>query len=267
MIRFAQIAIAGAALAAAVPAQAADFLIDITSGTVSGKKISYGVAYSTINYTLVSTDGKSTLNARATGWTRDLGGNFVASNLVSWGANGLGVLQPKERTDGNYHTVDNANGWEFVTLQFDKSVTLQSAVLNPFNLGSNTYSDNDAFIARGFTSFGAAPTSASMKAIEASLNYDGSKQSGDTWFNSNSDDFKGAAKQTYNLSPSKVGNVWMIGGSVNGPDWRNDAFKLNSIAVTTPVPEPATWMTMILGFGAIGVAARRRRRGATTVAA
>jgi hypothetical protein len=31
---------------------------------------------------------------------------------------------------------------------------------------------------------------------------------------------------------------------------------------TTAVPEPATWATMLLGFGAIGFAARRRRRSA-----
>jgi hypothetical protein len=31
---------------------------------------------------------------------------------------------------------------------------------------------------------------------------------------------------------------------------------------TTAVPEPATWATMLLGFGAIGFAARRRRKRA-----
>ena len=31
-------------------------------------------------------------------------------------------------------------------------------------------------------------------------------------------------------------------------------------AVTAAVPEPGTWATMLLGFGAIGFALRRRRR-------
>ncbi|HEV2044556.1 MAG TPA: PEPxxWA-CTERM sorting domain-containing protein, partial [Sphingomicrobium sp.] len=28
----------------------------------------------------------------------------------------------------------------------------------------------------------------------------------------------------------------------------------------TPVPEPATWAMMLVGFGAIGIGMRRRRR-------
>ncbi|HEU4820544.1 MAG TPA: PEPxxWA-CTERM sorting domain-containing protein [Qipengyuania sp.] len=32
----------------------------------------------------------------------------------------------------------------------------------------------------------------------------------------------------------------------------------NIRGITTAVPEPSTWLTMILGFGAIGTAFRRR---------
>jgi hypothetical protein len=38
-----------------------------------------------------------------------------------------------------------------------------------------------------------------------------------------------------------------------------NAFELDNIAVN-PVPEPATWAMMLLGFGAVGFAMRRRRR-------
>ena len=42
-----------------------------------------------------------------------------------------------------------------------------------------------------------------------------------------------------------------------------DNFKLTTSAnLTTPVPEPSTWAMMLLGFGAIGFALRRRRRRA-----
>lgn len=262
MTRFAHLAIAAGALFAAMPAQAADFVISTATGTSNGKTIVSNdsrYAYDTVNYAVQSTDGKSTLNVRATAWTRLLDGTYQVAQIGSWGANGLGIYQTNETTGGNYHTIDNKNGWEFLVLQFDQAVSLQSAVLNPYQLYGNNYSDNDAFIARGYSGFGSAMTAATLKSLENGLKIDTSKQSGDAWFNSNSDDYKGAAKQTYNLSPSKGGNVWVIGGSYFGPDTKNDAFKLNSIAVTSAVPEPTTWMTMILGFGMIGAAARRRR--------
>lgn len=40
-----------------------------------------------------------------------------------------------------------------------------------------------------------------------------------------------------------------------------NAFEVDNIAVN-PVPEPATWAMMLLGFGAVGFAIRRRRRPA-----
>jgi hypothetical protein len=262
MIRFAQIAIAAGALVAAVPAQAADFIIDTAAGKSGANAIKTSTAYDSINYAVTSTDGKQTVNVKATAWTLGFDGNYTASRLASWGTAGIGVLQTGETTSNNLHTVDNYNGWEFVVLQFDKVVSLQSAVLNPYAINGNNYVDNDAFIARAAGNFNATMTSATLKSIANGLGYDSNKQSGDFWFNSNSDTYKGAALQTYNLSPDKSGNVWIIGGSVNGPDWKNDAFKLNSIKVTSGVPEPTTWMTMILGFGVVG-AALRRRRGAT----
>ncbi|MEH3123793.1 MAG: PEPxxWA-CTERM sorting domain-containing protein [Sphingomonas phyllosphaerae] len=261
MTRLAHLAIATGALFAAMPAQAADFLIDTAAGTSNNRAIvnnNSNYSYSTINYAVKSSDGKTTLNVRATAWTRDLDGNFAAAKIGSWGANGLGIYQTNEGVGGNYHTIDNKNGWEFLVLQFDQAVSLQSAVLTPYVLSGNNYSDNDAFIARGFSDYATTMTAATLKSLSDGLKVDITKQSGDAWFNSNSDNYS-SNKQTYNLSPSKNGNVWVIGGSFFGPDNKNDAFKLSSVAVTSAVPEPTTWMTMILGFGMIGAAARRRR--------
>ena len=54
-------------------------------------------------------------------------------------------------------------------------------------------------------------------------------------------------------------NVWVVGASTVNWDGRIDSFKLKSISydVGAPVPEPATWMMLILGFGVIGGAMRR----------
>jgi hypothetical protein len=258
MTRFVHLAIAAGALFAAMPAQAADFIISTATGTSNGKAITDGTPYSTINYVVKSTDGKSTMNVRATAWTLLTNGTYQSAQIGSWGSNGLGIYQTGESTSGNYHTIDNKNGWEFMVLQFDQAVSLQSAVLTPYTLSGNNYADNDAFIARGSLGFGAAMTAASLKTLADGLNVDTSKQSGEAWFNSDSTKYS-SNKQTYNLSPSQGGNVWVIGGSYFGPDNQNDAFKLNSIVVKSAVPEPATWMTMIMGFGMIGAAVRRRR--------
>ncbi|MBB6506605.1 hypothetical protein F4693_003612 [Sphingomonas endophytica] len=257
MTRFAHLAIAAGALFAAMPAQAADFVISTATGTSNGKTITDGTAYNTVNYAVKSSDGKSTLNVRATAWTLLTNGVYQTATIASWGANGLGIYQTNE-SGTNTHQIDNVNGWEFLVLQFDQAVSLQSAVLTPFALGTNRYTDNDAFIARGYSGFGTAMNATTLKSLADGLNMNTGKQSGDAWFNSDSTNYSGN-KQTYNLSPSQGGNVWVIGGSYRGPDGLNDAFKLNSIAVTSAVPEPTTWMTMILGFGMIGAAARRRR--------
>jgi hypothetical protein len=39
-----------------------------------------------------------------------------------------------------------------------------------------------------------------------------------------------------------------------------DAFAIRNINVTAAVPEPATWLLMILGFGLVGLTLQRRRR-------
>jgi hypothetical protein len=41
-----------------------------------------------------------------------------------------------------------------------------------------------------------------------------------------------------------------------------DHFSIDNLTISTPVPEPGTWLTMLLGFGAVGYAFRSlRRRG------
>lgn len=52
------------------------------------------------------------------------------------------------------------------------------------------------------------------------------------------------------------------GGSSFGraPGFGLDGVSVAPLVVSAGVPEPATWATMLLGFGAIGFAARRRRK-------
>ena len=41
-----------------------------------------------------------------------------------------------------------------------------------------------------------------------------------------------------------------------------DAFEATNFSVTTPVPEPETYVLMLAGIGAVGFMSRRRRRQA-----
>ncbi|WP_232328863.1 MULTISPECIES: PEPxxWA-CTERM sorting domain-containing protein [Sphingomonas] len=57
--------------------------------------------------------------------------------------------------------------------------------------------------------------------------------------------------ETFNPPLTTVGGGFTIGGGGGGPG--------GTVPTPPAVPEPSTWMLMILGFGAIGVAWRRRR--------
>jgi hypothetical protein len=61
---------------------------------------------------------------------------------------------------------------------------------------------------------------------------------------------------TFNFTGDAVGNVSYLelNSTVN-------AFEMDNLAIN-PVPEPATWALMLLGFGGIGMALRRRRKPA-----
>jgi hypothetical protein len=64
-----------------------------------------------------------------------------------------------------------------------------------------------------------------------------------------------------NLGDSVQPNVAIPGG--DGNDY-NGNFRLNAVAAG--VPEPASWALMIVGFGMVGVTARRRARPVVTYA-
>ena len=55
-----------------------------------------------------------------------------------------------------------------------------------------------------------------------------------------------------------------FGGSLGVGDFQNNVSFAR--ANTAAVPEPATWAMMLMGFGAIGVSARRRKRRADALA-
>lgn len=225
-------------------------------------------------YQTTASNGEK-LDVMVSGWSRQLDGSIKPGALASWGSNGLGLYQQGESFDGALHQIDNVNGWEFLSFQFSKAVTLTSSVFNAYTLAQTNangtpvtdsagrilyrdYRDNDAFLG-----WGDVPV-----AWNSNLGLQNYNQatvfgslSGST--NTNSD---GTEMQKFNLS-NALGNTWLIGASINGPDNRNDAFKLAGLSVSTvsPVPEPATWVMMLVGFGMVGAVTRYRRRKSTII--
>ena len=65
-----------------------------------------------------------------------------------------------------------------------------------------------------------------------------------------------------NFVASNTSTILTFNNRVGGA---NEGVFLDAVSVQGAVPEPATWALMILGFGAVGVAMRRRHRK-TTVA-
>jgi PEP-CTERM motif len=241
------------ALAAATPATAT---VTLSLGA--------GGAAVTGGRTFTAGTGSEAVNVRVSAWsisgaTTSNSSTISLATLGQHGASGLGVLFSGETNSGNQHTIDNKGRTDFIMLQFDKTVWLSNATFNAFKLDSNTYTDTDATVGYGTTNlaWNTAPTLTNITSLNAlipSAQRYGSGNNGTQGTN------------TRNIDPLNYkGNVWIISSawSQHNPDatFKNDAFKLNNILYTTrmPVPEPATWMMMIAGFGMIGGAIRRRR--------
>jgi len=172
-----------------------------------------------------------------------------SGGLGVW-AEGLGVDNGTEQDGVNrrthQHAIDNVDRYDFVALYFDQAVTLTGMKLNAFAQFNNQAADKDAWISY------------------VTLPGDGTSMS-TIWSKALSNGFN-AADGVLPSTAGKVGNVWIIGAARSATE-RNDGFKLGSVSaniVTPPdnvtaVPEPATWATMMLGFGFAGAAMRRRR--------
>jgi hypothetical protein len=198
--------------------------------------------------------GADKINVHASGWTLSSDTKSIASaSLGVWDA-GMGVTSSGDY-NGNYnlHAIDNLGSYDFVVLQFDKSVQLQSFGVTPYEIGNYGYVDSDV-------SFGSANSAAA-------------------W---NSNPFSsGNSSQLFNIIPlnsfttnnttsnsartvtaSGTGNFWVVAARLGTNDNEYDNFKLDKIKFTASpqaVPEPATWAMMILGMGAVGASLRRRK--------
>lgn len=216
-------ALAVTALTTAAPASAASFVF---SGSVKDNMLTTSAGG--ISVTAIA------LSAPTLASSPELAGlaNF---------SEGLGVIN---RTEGNgsirnSHTVDNIGGYDFIALQFSKAVNLTGMTLNAFSVDGGRTTDKDAWVSYG--------------------SFDGSASFASQWQGFLGRGFEVANNAT--LRTNAVGTTWLIGASRSDltPD---DGFKLRAVTAeaVAAVPEPATWMSMILGFGVVGGVMRRRTK-------
>jgi hypothetical protein len=220
-------AIAAATLFAAVAPAAAE-TISFTSGalpTFTGG----GVTVTVSGRTIYSSGTTSVTAANST---------VFASTVQKWDQ-GLGVSNGLfDAANTTEHTTDNRTGYDYIRLDFDKAVSLTGMTLNAFALPGSTALDKDAWVS--FTNVG---TFADLLANQKS-------------YLSNA-----GANGTFPSFANTFSTTWVIGAALT-PQERNDAFKLAGIAFNVAaVPEPATWAMMLVGFGLVGGALRRRGIG------
>lgn len=179
-------------------------------------------------------------------------------------SDGLGV----NPSGDDRHTIDNSRAYDFILLRFNTAVALTGATFANANWYNDSRADTDAtisFAAIGFdyaainqtyttTLSGTAKTNF-FNAVGGSLNANQFVSNNVGW---------GTETRSFNNGPTlNVSKVWIVGASIANADRRLDSFKLQGVTFAMPtaavVPEPSTWAMLILGFGLVGAAARRRR--------
>ena len=215
-----------------------------------------------------------TVQVRVTGWSlekvyagKDKYGNAVYTNYVRDSklavySGGLGIISGDD--DGgsyNQHTSDNEGRKDFFLFQFNAPVAFIGAGFNTYSVLGKT-KDSDATIKYGFNY--SAPWNCSKGAC-GDLNLDGKTESYmNSLFDGTFESLGTSASGHRQFSPDIYwGNTWIIGSSFVNKDGKIDGFKLSNLAV---VPEPATWLMMISGFGLLGGALRRQRKIALSTA-
>lgn len=233
-----------ALMAVATPSVAATLVF--TGGTASGSNGRIFTAGS----------GSEAISVRASAWTLNTSNNTISASTLGVYSGGLGVINSQEGNgSGNSHTVDNLNRIDFIIFQFSKKVVLGNATFTAFQQSGYNYTDTDATIGRGntATAWNSSLSLSSLTNLNSLIPTANRYTSGNTG---------SQGTNTRNIDPLLYsGNVWIVGAAFNNPDSKIDSFKFNNLVYTTkmPVPEPATWMMMIAGFGMVGSAMRRRR--------
>lgn len=220
---------------------------------------------------------KSTTNpsvqVKITAWSIDTKSSGSTDDIVTKAtlalySGGLGIQNKYEDGSAPNHSIDNGvdtvngvqhNMVDFVLLQFDYDVDL-----NTFGTGWVS-GDQDVSLRAGAGSIGNPSLWQNTPLYSNEPYNDGNAGTTTDLTNylniSIANSLSSSGNPTSNRpvnSTNQHGMLWIL-GALYGSD-NDDFFKLNALNVTLfpTVPEPSTWMTMILGFGFVGWTMRRK---------
>lgn len=190
--------------------------------------------------------GSNGTKVKITGYS--LSGSTLAAGYVGqYSGYGLGVTDTGEDGSAPGHTVDNSGRFDFLVLQFDKSV-------NVSQLGFTAWGDTDITWAVGSTAtpFNSALNFANWTAVDNAFN---------AFQASNGNSMSNGTPFTRAISGGAAvsGNLFFVAAAMPNPDQYADYVKLKSLTETPAVPEPASWAMMIGGLAVVGSAMRRRK--------
>lgn len=198
--------------------------------------------------------GADKINVHVSGWTLSSDTKTITSATLGVYSPGFGVTSGDDYGGSyNLHAIDNLDSYNFVVLQFDKSVQLQSFTATPYEIANFGYVDSDA-------SFGSG-TSAAAWNSNAFSNGNSSQLFNIIPLNSFTTN-NTTSNSARTVTTSGQGNFWVVAARLGSNDNEYDNFKLDNLKFTASpqaVPEPATWAMMILGMGAVGASLRRRK--------
>lgn len=223
------------------------------------------------NLTFTAASGDTSLKMMVTAWqVKQSDNSIVAANIGLYNGGGLGVTGAGDNSgNNNFHTIDNLGGYtDFILLQFNKEVQLDTATLNAYGVTYNGVANVKDTDLSWYNNTPTSPQYANYKVaapatwntfIDLSCPYANCNAPG-AW--TDVDWGTSPATRSLNAASAAFSKIWFISAAQAPTTDLNDAFKLATLTVkaTAPVPEPATWAMMIAGFGAIGGTMRRRPR-------
>lgn len=182
------------------------------------------------NTHIATTDG---LTLTASAWSVTAGANRAKSAALTFAPDfGMGVCNQNEKLDctGKKNTLDNKGDNDVILFSFSSKVSLRS--LTTYQVGKDAdlslWAGSGTFSPDGMT-YQSTATVAGIRIVD--------------------------------LSRLTGSYDWLAVAARIGHE--NDFAKLQSLAVTPvaqPVPDAATWMTMLAGLGLVGFAVKRRTR-------